>query len=148
MGSSQDDFDINRYLPPGPGAWTTVGTPVPGPPVGGPSTVGIEFSKPQSPWLVGAAVSAFCGLVLALCGFLVSLPTVLSMPTAVAAWVLAAPAGIGLLAVYRHRDAREQAKPGYTMTAASRALGVAVPVLIFLGAVASSLRLAEWAGRQ
>jgi hypothetical protein len=70
------------------------------------------------------------------------------VPTAVAAWALAAPGGIGLLAAYRHRDAQEQAKPGYAVTATTRALGVAVPVLIFLGAVASSLRIAEWAGRR
>ena len=85
-----------------------------------------------------------CGLLLALAGLFTQMPTW----TAFAAWVLAAPAGITLLAVYRHLDAQEQARPGYVLTVSAKGLAVAVPVVILLGAVASSVGIADWAGRR
>ena len=148
MGNSPDDFDINRYLPNGPRPSAPGGASVAGPPMSPQRTQAIEFSRPRTGWLVAAAVSATCGLVLAVCGLLLAMPPTLSVSTAFVAWALAAPGAIGLLAAYRHLDAQEQAKPGYALASGTRALGVAVPVLIVFAAVLSSLRIAEWAGRQ
>jgi hypothetical protein len=147
MGNGPDRFDIKDYLggarPPAPGGSSSAG-----PPDLASRTQAIEFSRPRTGWLMAAAASAGCGLVLAVCGLLLPMPAALSVSTAFVAWVLAAPGAIGLLAAYRHLDAQEQAKPGYAVASGTRALGVAVPVLIVVAAVASSLRIAEWAGRQ
>jgi hypothetical protein len=147
MGNGRDQFHIRDYLggaqPPVPR-----GSSVPGPADRALQTRNIEFSKPRTGWLAAAAASAGCGLVLAVCGLLLPMPPTLSVSTAFVAWLLAAPGAIGLLAAYRYLDTQEQAKPGYALASGTQALGVAVPVLIVLAAVASSLRIAEWAGRQ
>lgn len=148
MSDSREPFDLHDYLrndrPPPPGAPWTPGTPRPAPlPGGGPApTQVVVFSRPRTGWLLAAAASALCGLLLAVYATSANLPVSVSF----AAWILAAWGGTLLLAVYRHVDAREQARPGYVLVGWTRTLGVVVPVLIVAGAVVSSLGIANWAG--
>jgi hypothetical protein len=147
MSNDHGSFDIDRYLGSGPNPQPP--GPPPGPrasgmPYAGPAaTRTITFSRPRTGWLAAAAGVALCGLLLAVTGLVTNLPTW----TAFAAWALAAPAGIALFAVYRHLDTQEQARPGYALASSTRALAMAVPVVIVLGAVASSIGIAVWAGQ-
>jgi hypothetical protein len=102
----------------------------------------IAVSRPRTGWLVGAAVSALCGLLLAVYAAAADLPVGVS----VAAGCSPPGAGRCCSRCNRHVDAQEQAKPGYVLAGSTRALGVAVPVLIVVGAVVSSLGIAAWAG--
>jgi len=150
MSDGREPFNLDDYLrsgpsPAPPAPWAPGVPRPPQPPGVGPGsghTRVIAVSRPRTGWLVGAAVSALCGLLLAVYAAAADLPVGVS----VAAWVLAAWGGTMLLAVYRHVDAQEQAKPGYVLAGSTRALGVAVPVLIVVGAVVSSLGIAAWAG--
>jgi hypothetical protein len=147
MSDGRDSFNLDDYLrgdPAAPGLPRVPGAPRPPQapvPVLTP-TREITLSRPRTGWLLAAAASALCGLLLAMYSVAVNSPVGLS----VAAWVLAAWGGTLLLALYRHVDAREQAKPGYVLAGSTKALGVAVPILIVAGAVLSSLGIATWAG--
>lgn len=102
----------------------------------GPITAG----HPPVRWLVaGIVVAAVAVVTAAVFGR--------SVPVAFAAWALAGPVAIGLLAVFAVRDTRERSRPLYTSPSWTPTLYWSVIVVAAVGIALSAWRIADWAGR-
>lgn len=109
-----------------------------GPGLGG--NTSIVIARPPLPFLgAAAAISVFALLLAAVLG---ETPGV-----AIAAWVLAGPIAIGVLAYFIKADTPERARPIYAAPGWLRPGYVAVLVLCGLAVLVAALRIAFWVGR-
>jgi hypothetical protein len=91
-------------------------------------------------WLLGAMVLGIAGAVgAALLGT--------SISVALAAWFLAGPLAIGLIAVHSWRDTALRTRLGYDQLQGATAMYAATIVVAAVGIGLSAWRIAEWAGR-
>ncbi|MDO5752287.1 hypothetical protein [Arthrobacter sp.] len=91
-------------------------------------------------WLLGSMAAAVIALVLAL-GF-GGVPAL-----TVAAWVLAGPVAIALVAVYSFRDTKARTAALYSSSGSATWLYRVAIMLSLVAVVVSALRIADWVGR-
>jgi hypothetical protein len=135
-----------------PGGFTPGGSPSDRFPTGRPADEPAfgGFGSPQlaDDDLVGAPpkIWLIAALVLGLAAFAVALVLGASIGYAFAAWLLAGPVAIGLLAVFAQRDVRQRALPIYGAPGWLPALYWSAVVAAGLGVCAGAVRIALWAG--
>jgi hypothetical protein len=157
-----DPFDFGPH--PGGSGWSPPGGPQYGPPAGAPPTAPVPgppgpwqptpggsgfdppdlsattVGKPPIVWLVAALVVGLAGAVVAFFG---ANPLI-----AIAAWALAGPGAIGLLAIFAQRDIGQRALPVYISSPGqTMALYWAAILVAAVGIAVSAWYIAQWAGR-
>ena len=101
---------------------------------------GQMIGRPPFVWLVG-------GLVLGLVAAGLAWQFGAYLWVAVAAWVLAGPVAIGLLAVFVRQDVQQRARPLYDAPSWIRVLYCSTIAAVALGIGVGAWNIALWAGR-
>lgn len=125
------------------GVMATPGTANSAPTLFGPSLdlpQQLATSKAPAQWLLVAIGLAVVAVVVAL--VLGGMP-----PLAIAAWVLAGPLGIGMLAFFTTSDLKARAGAVYLAQPWVRPLYWVALVLCLAGAMVAAWKIAEWVGR-
>lgn len=100
----------------------------------------VVTGRPPVVWLVASAIAVLAGVVLGIVGGS-------SGVVAIAAWLLAGPVGIGLLAVFTLHDTGQRAMPVYQGGSWSRTAYWVILACAGVGISLGAWHIADWIGR-
>jgi hypothetical protein len=135
-------------FPPGAGhqpatsAWPPAGGDFPFAPSPGLDGV-LTAGRPPTGWLAGALAAAVAGVVAVSVAVLLRI----SPWPAFAAWALAGPIAIGMLAAFSRSDIRQRARPIYSARSSASVLYWSAVAVAAIGIGLSAWQIADWAGR-